>query len=168
MTKRLLILTVLSLVTWKFTSPAVLHVGNKEELIIPSEYEVMDLVRSEMSELEEEFSKNFPGQIETYYNHEGIVIFRQVYGATRKLHDTSTCLLASGFEVSEETLVEDEKGRMWKTYVAMNDKEEFIVKSIILETENGGSWSSVGAWFWQALFQKSDVRYLAITEIMSS
>ncbi len=111
-----------------------------------------------------QYSGFVPGKIETYQHSEGLLILRQVNGATRKLHNTSTCLAASGFKLSKPDQMTDSKGRTWQTYKARNAKNDLAVKTIIVD-RSGNSWTSVEEWFWAAFFSSPSKTYLAISDI---
>lgn len=132
---------------------------------IPERYQDLELEKCSLSDLEQKFSKQFPGIIETYQHRTGVIIFRQVTGATRKLHDSRTCLKASGFELSEPEQEKDKEGVIWQTYKAKNDEATLVVRSVIISPSDNRNWSTVGGWFWDAFFSSSDKTYLAITEI---
>jgi len=166
MIRRLLLVTftVTSLLFWRFYTPQ--SATNEQALNIPAEYrERYDLTLCPPSELEREFSRNFPGVIETYHHNEGFIIFRQVTGSTRKLHDSSVCFKSGGFLLSSETIKADSSGRNWKHYSIQNETTQWHVRSIVLSQNNQNSWHDVGEWFWSALFSHSKNQYLAITEI---
>ena len=131
---------------------------------IPEEYQHLFLMKCPPTKLETEFARQFPGQIATYQHSDGILILRQVTGATRKLHNTSTCLQASGFDITEPRSITDTKQRQWTTYRASNKKNRLVVKSTILDRK-GNSWTSAEEWFWHAFFHSPYDTYLAITEL---
>jgi len=116
------------------------------------------------TKLEQEFAKQFPGQTATYRHDKGTLILCQVSGATRKLHNTSTCLASRGFKLSNPKQDMDSQSRIWQTYRARNAKNNLIVKSIILD-EVGNSWTSVEDWFWSAFSSSPRKTYLAISDI---
>ena len=64
-------------------------------------------------------------------NDRGGIIFRQVYGATRKLHDASNCLLASGFKLADEAKEVDDEGRVWKTFLLIVQKNELLLDPLL-------------------------------------
>ena len=133
---------------------------------IPAEYQHLGLIKCSLSKMEKNFANNFPGTIETYRHDNGIIIFRQVTGATRKLHDSETCLKSSGFHTSSAKQVVDERGRTWQCYSAKNRKNSLTVRSIIQNCDDTSkSWPSVQQWFWSAFFSRPGKSYLAITEI---
>lgn len=162
-----LLLALLSNVTWLFSQRKLPTPILEQDISIeiPKEYQAIDLNPLPKTNLEKEFSRSFPGQIATYQNQDGMFIFRQVKGATRKLHNTSTCLTASGYKLSPVKLTTDDQGRTWSIYKASYEGEQLIVKTIILELNGDNSWSNVEAWFWSASFAPSETTYLAISEI---
>lgn len=131
---------------------------------IPECYVNLELTKCPPTKLEQEFAKKFPGRIETYHHAGGMLILRQVKGATRKLHNTSTCLRASGFKLTPRPPFQDKDGKLWQTYKARNAKNQLVVKSVITD-EHGKSWSTVEDWFWHALFASPTHSYLAISDI---
>lgn len=154
--------------TWILSSHPTLTAETKqpEPIAIPAEYRALKLTKCPPTQLEQEFARKFPGRLETYQHASGILIFRQVQGATRKLHNTSTCLSASGFKLSAPEFTTDPQGRTWECYQARNAKNQLEVKTIIMD-ESGKSWTNVEEWFWSAFFSSPNKRYLAISEIKS-
>ena len=172
MTKALtfITLTLTSLMTWQFSTPNVLSLtrSKKIPLTLPEEYQEMHLIPCSLSKLEQEFAKQFPGTLKTYRHQQGVIIFRQVKGATRKLHESRVCLEASGFRLCAPKMETDSSGKIWQTYSAQNRKNKLRVRSIILSCSGEKSWPSVEKWFWSAFFSRPDEVYLAITEIRNN
>jgi len=137
---------------------------NTEPISIPPEYASFELTPCPQTKLEREFSRQFPGRTQTYQHNQGLLVLREVQGATRKLHNTSTCLRASGFNISLPQLMRDERGRVWTTYHARNKKNNLTVKSTIMN-QTGKSWSSSEEWFWDAFFASPTETYLSISDI---
>jgi len=162
----LVMLSLTSIFTWQFVEPKSTSQTQKQPIQLPPQYgNNSSMVRCSLTRLEQQFAQSFPGVIETYRHDHGIVIFREVYGATRKLHDSSTCLKASGLKLAAPSLEVDKENTHWKTYAARNSKNSVKIRSTIIERGSGKSWASVEEWFWHAFFSNSSRRYLAITEI---
>lgn len=138
------------------------------EFEIPDEYQNLGLIRCKLTKMEQSFAQQFPGTIATFRHPKGIIIFRHVTGATRKLHDSQTCLRSSGFTTTEIIQRCDTQGRTWQHYTAHNRKNSLAVRSIIQRHDRSKSWSSVQQWFWSAFFSAPNTQYLAITEIFDA
>lgn len=152
--------------TWILSSHTTIPADTTEPepIAIPPEYRALKLTKCPPTQLEQEFAHKFPGRLETYQHASGILIFRQVQGATRKLHNTSTCLSASGFKLTQPEFTTDPQGRTWEHYQARNAKNQLEVKTIIMD-ETGKSWTNVEEWFWSAFFSSPTKRYLAISDL---
>ncbi len=161
-------LTILCNMTWLHSSflSLPLNLKKKSPIPIPTEYSALNLIKCPPTKLEQEFTKQFPGQIDTYHHPSGMLILRQVHGATRKLHNTSTCLESSGFKLSNHAETTDSEGRIWQTYHARNAKNDLTVQTIIID-DTGRNWTTVEEWFWSALFSPPTRSYLAISDIRS-
>lgn len=160
-------LLLTSFFSWQFLTPSSTPPPSAmEEIEIPAEYTARyQLIKCPLTKLEEEFSRKFPGRLATYRHSHGTIIFRQVHGATRRLHDSATCLSAGGFKLSPAEVETDERGRKWKTYTAKNSKNHLRVRSTVMELESDRSWASVSEWYWHAFTNGKSKRYLAITEL---
>ncbi|MGJ8656175.1 MAG: hypothetical protein ACSHX6_06975 [Akkermansiaceae bacterium] len=175
MPKLYLILMLTCNLTWLYSTSILQKPPSPPQttITIPQQYQNLPLQKCTPSHLEAQFAKHFPGIIETYQHPQGLIIFRQVTGATRKLHNSRTCLKSSGFTLSPPTNTQDPTGTIWQTYTAQNTQIKLTVKSTILSHSHSPSpspsgtksWPSAEQWFWQALFSHPDKTYLAITEI---
>lgn len=159
-------LTILTNMTWILSQRRTPNAMTQETsaIALPQEYRSLNLIKCKPTKLEKAFQKEFPGSVETYQHEKGILIFREVNGPTRKLHNTSVCLSSSGFKVSDYQETVDGSNRTWETYRARNAKNNLMVKTLIID-DAGNTWSNVESWFWDAFFTFSNQRYLAISDI---
>ncbi len=167
MLKLYIIMMLVCNLTWFYCADFLQTKSLQQEtsIILPEKYQKLELQKCSLTLLEKQFTKQFPGIIETYQHPTGVIIFRQVTGATRKLHNSRTCLKSSGFKLSEPKTEEDHEGVIWQIYTAENKEATLVVRSVILSRSDDETWPSVEEWFWDAFFTRSDKTYLAITEI---
>jgi len=130
---------------------------------ILTSFQGVPVTRLELNEAEQTFYRDFPGTIAVYEAGGDKLIVRQVNRATRKLHPASHCLRAEGFEIAEETVV-DEDAR-WLSYTISRNGEMFYVKEHITCPASGRTWPEISAWFWHAFFHPSGGPWEAVTVI---
>jgi len=111
------------------------------------------------------FAKGFIGSIEAYHTDRGVIIVRQLYGASSTLHSSESCLRVLGFKINKHTFERDESDRVWTAFNAQNAKNKIHVRSIVVKADQKDSWSSEKSWYCSAVFRSQKTRYLAITEI---
>ncbi len=97
------------------------------------------------------FAKSFPGSLSSHRWGECQVILRRVTQATRKLHPSSDCLRAAGFQTSDSVTVRCGDGGEWSRFHATRGETRFIVHERIVSEQDGGFWTDVPAWYWSAL-----------------
>lgn len=97
------------------------------------------------------FAKSFPGCLSSHRWGESQVILRRVTQATRKLHPSSDCLRAAGFQTSDSVTVRCGDGAEWSRFLATRGETRFIVHERIVSEQDGGFWTDVPAWYWSAL-----------------
>jgi len=125
----------------------------------PETFEGQPLQALPLSKRETTFTQNFPGAIATFTCPNGRqVIFRQVNCATRKLHNTSTCLRASGHHIGERTV---QSG--WTQYTASLNGDTWQVSERIQSVSGNAKWAENSAWYWHALLHPNNGPWLAVT-----
>ena len=127
------------------------------EISWPATYEGHTLTPLTLTERESAFSKSFPGSIAVFESSAGQqIIFRQVTKATRQLHDSATCLRASGYTITKRL----ETGTRI-SYQASKDGQTLNVREHIESSSQ--TWTDISAWFWHAQFHPNDGPWRAIT-----
>ncbi len=135
----------------------------------PSEFEGRPLEQLPLSVTEEAFAQSFPGVIGVFKSSgDRQVILRRVDRATRRLHDSATCLKAAGFSIEYKSgrgvppLTEHPSERDgWLHYEARRDGEVFSAREQIVAGER--TWIDVSDWFWHATFHRNSGPWLAVT-----
>ena len=123
----------------------------------PDEFEGRPLEQMPLSATEEAFAPSFPGAIGVFKSGDDRqVILRRVERATRRLHDSATCLKAAGFSIEGRFLNDG-----WLCYQARKGGQVFDVREQIVAGER--SWTDVSDWFWHATFHKNSGPWLAVT-----
>lgn len=124
-----------------------------------------NLTECSLPRMKESFGKGFRGDTKTYRFDSGIIITREVVGASCKLYEPRFCLAKLSFKVSRLYEWCGAEGERWEVFKARNTKNNLIVRSIIKDVETGSSWSNGEEWFWKAFFNFLDKPYIAVTEI---
>lgn len=134
---------------------------NQTNLTFPTEFENKPLQQLDLSEREQFFLQDFPGEIRRFTDGNREIIVRYVTEATRKLHPASDCFSAIGFQIKPLPLKIDENQQKWSCFTAIRNGENLKVCERIY-TENGESWTDVSSWYWSAITNENK-DYLAIT-----
>jgi len=114
---------------------------------------------------ESAFAKSFPGSLSSHRWGERQVILRHVTQATRKLHPSSDCLRAAGFETSDSVTVRCADGSEWSRFIATRGDSRLIVHERIISEQDGSAWTDVAAWYWSALWHPLNGPWRAETVI---
>ncbi len=78
----------------------------------PTEFQGVPLSRLPMTEKEQGFSQDFPGEIGRFTDGSREIIIRFVERASRKLHPTADCLRGSGYTVEPQPLSRDKNHQL--------------------------------------------------------
>jgi len=117
----------------------------------PESFEGRTLTRLPLSEREQRFSRDFPGQTARFTDGQREIIIRRVTEATRKLHPASDCFESIGYRVRPLPLRIDKTGARWGSFMAARGGERLRVYERIYTDDGGSSWSDVSAWYWAAM-----------------
>lgn len=128
----------------------------------PKTFADRQLQELELTEREKYFLEDFPGNVKRFTDGEREIIIRFVTEATRKLHPSSDCFSAIGYQIKPLPLKIDEKNNRWSCFSAKKDGDNLKVCERIY-TETGESWTDVSAWYWSALSAVNANGYWAIT-----
>ena len=128
----------------------------------PQTFENKRLEELELSEKEKYFLEDFPGEVKRFSDGRREIIVRFVTAATRKLHPSTDCFSAIGYEIKPLPLKLDEQNNKWACFSAQKNGENLKVCERMF-TESGESWTDVSAWYWSALSDVNANGYWAIT-----
>ena len=134
---------------------------NQTDITFPTEFENKPLQQLDLSEREQFFLQDFPGEIRRFTDGNREIIVRYVTQATRKLHSASDCFSAIGFQFKPLPVKIDENGQKWSCFTAVRSDEDLKVCERIY-TENGENWTDVSSWYWSAISSENK-DYWAIT-----
>lgn len=135
---------------------------NREEIAFPTHFESKPLQRLDLAEHEQFFLSDFPGEMRRFTDGEREIIIRFVTKATGKLHPSSICFNAIGYDIKPLPMKQDESGQKWSCFNATRKDENLKVCERIY-TENGESWTDVSSWYWSNLGKSNPNGYWAIT-----
>ncbi len=114
---------------------------------------------------EARFARDFPGRVGVFATPDGrVVIVRQVFRPTRRLHPASDCLRALGYAIAPGPLQRDADTSEWSTLVATRVGERLRVRERLLGTD-GRRWTDASAWYWSSAFGRAAGPWWAVTEL---
>lgn len=128
----------------------------------PNELEGRDLIQLDLTEREQFFLNDFPGEVRRFTDGNREIIVRFVTEATRKLHPSSDCFSAIGYQIKPLPLRIDENQQKWACFSANRNENNLKVCERIY-TNDGKSWTDVSSWYWSALSDNNPNGYWAIT-----
>ncbi len=117
----------------------------------PNKFEGFKLKELGLSDRENYFSQDFPGNIGRFTDGRREIIIRFVTEATRKLHPAKDCFEAIGYQTKPLPLKIDD-GKRWACFSAKKQTESLRVCERITD-DSGGEWTDVSAWYWSAFSQ---------------
>jgi exosortase/archaeosortase family protein len=135
---------------------------NQSTAKFPPTFEGKSLRQLELSEREEFFLNDFPGEIRRFTDGEREIIIRFVTNATRKLHPSADCFSATGYAIKPLPIKIDENRQKWACFNANKGEENLKVCERIY-TENGESWTDVSSWYWSAISNGNEQDYWSVT-----
>jgi exosortase/archaeosortase family protein len=127
----------------------------------PTTFEGKPLQALSLTERENFYLNEFPGEIKRFSDGNREIIIRHVTNATRKLHLSTDCFSAIGYAIKPLPIKIDESRQKWACFNANKNEESLNVCERIF-TENGESWTDVSAWYWSAISSENK-DYWAVT-----
>lgn len=135
---------------------------NREEIAFPTHFESKPLQRLDLAEHEQFFLSDFPGEMRRFTDGKREIIIRYVTHATGKLHPSSICFNAIGYEIAPLPMKKDENGQKWSCFNAKRKNENLSVCERIY-TESNESWTDVSSWYWSNLGKSTASGFWAMT-----
>ena len=127
----------------------------------PSQFQQHKLTQLPLSALEQQFQKDFPGQIGRFSDGKREIILRWINQASRRLHPASDCFKANGYSVQPQALTSSGAER-WSSFLARRGSEKLLVSERIHDAK-GQQWSDVSAWYWAVQLGKTSGPWWAVT-----
>lgn len=127
----------------------------------PASFEGRKLTPLPLTPIETRFQQNFPGRVGRFSDGEREIVIRWVDRGTRKLHASSDCFKANGYELTMRPvkIIGDER---WSGFIASKGVQKLEVHERITDGQ-GGQWSDVSAWYWAAQLGQTKGPWWAIT-----
>jgi len=128
----------------------------------PAEFEGRQLTQRTLSPHEATFAKNFPGRLGVFDDSDGRqVILRWVTRATRKLHSSTDCLKAAGFDIK---LAADRD--QWRFFSATHTEANLRGRERIFRQDDAAKrWTDISSWYWSAERNPQTGPWWAVTVI---
>jgi len=127
----------------------------------PTEFRGQPLLEQPLSERENGFLKDFPGDIKRFRAGEREVLIRYVSQATRMLHPSSDCLKGAGYSIKAIAGEKDELGRHWSCNLAIRKNEKLKVCELVSDGQQ--TWPDASSWYWSAIWRQSRGPWWAYT-----
>lgn len=121
-----------------------------------------ELIQLDLTESEQFFLNDFPGEVRRFTDGNREIIIRFVREATRKLHPSSDCFSPIGYQIKPLPLRIDVKQQKWACFSANRNENNLKVCERIYAND-GESWTDVSSWYWSALSDSKTDGYWAIT-----
>jgi hypothetical protein len=121
----------------------------------PATHEGRPLTPLPLTAREQSFAEGFPGRIARFTDGHREIILRHVTSATRRLHPASDCYKGLGFEIEPLPLRRDANGQHLGCLSARKGETRHTVCEGLRDA-NGGAWSDVSQWYWEALLGRSN------------
>ncbi len=128
----------------------------------PTEFQGFALSRLPMTEKEQGFSRDFPGEIGRFTDGTREIIMRYIERASRSVHPSADCLRGSGYTVQPKPISRDQNGQLWGCVLAERDGMTYRVCERIYD-QAGNSWYDVSSWFWTVLLNNKPGPWWAVT-----
>jgi len=126
----------------------------------PTTFEGQPLGELPISEDEKTFNADFPGKMARFTDGSREILLRWIKRESRKLHPAQDCFKAYGYSTEPLPVKLDSENRAWSCIKASKINTILRVCELIID-EKGNSWSEPSAWYWNALFQKTEGPWLA-------
>jgi hypothetical protein len=128
----------------------------------PTQFEDRALKQLPLTEREERFNDNFPGQTARFTDGQREIVIRWVAQDTRKLHPAADCFQGIGHQVDYQPIYIDNQGCRWGVFTAQKQQRRLKVRERIFD-DAGNNWTDVSAWYWSAFSGTSTGPWWAIT-----
>ena len=128
----------------------------------PAQFEGRAIYRQPLTEREEAFLKDFPGEIARFTDGSREILFRVVNRPTRQLHSSGDCLKAAGYSIEHQPMRLSETGEQWGCFTAGRNGARVAVCERVYDS-GGQSFSDVSSWFWSAILGRTEGPWVAVT-----
>lgn len=120
----------------------------------PVSYNGMPLTQVPLDPRDAAFTADFPGHVGRFSDGRREIVIRWVTSATRKLHPASDCFRGLGYSITPVPMRRNSAGKAMSCFEARGRGGALRVCEH-LEGSAGKTWPDVGAWYWDAAFDRS-------------
>jgi hypothetical protein len=121
----------------------------------PQKFEGLPLMQLGLTEQEQLFAKDFPGQVARFTDGSREIVMRWVNHPSRSLHPAVDCLKGVGYTIAPKPIHVDAAGNYWGCFAARRGGRTLSVCERVYD-EAGRSWSDISSWYWATLLGKTD------------
>lgn len=136
--------------------------GSVRHLSWRTTFQGFSLSEVALSEREQLFLRDFPGEIKRFSSDKFDFLVRYVEVPTRKLHPSADCLKGAGYSISPAAPERDTDGFLWTCSIAKKNDETIKVCEMI--TNGNEHWTDVSSWYWSAIWKSSPGPWWAYTK----
>ncbi len=147
-------------------SQIIVQTMDERQTVWPARFMGEELIPISLSEWEQGFYADFPGDAAQFQVGAERLILRKVNRATRKLHPARDCFKGMGYEVKETGLKRDGYERVWNSFRASKKDEKVEVFELITD-ESENAWSDVSAWYWAVISKKTEGPWTSFVRVRS-
>jgi hypothetical protein len=127
-----------------------------------SEWQGQPLRPLALSEVEERFTRRFPGTLSRLTNGTQVLVLRSVDKPTRMLHPATDCYQGLGYRIAAQQLERDAQQRLWRCFEAQRGGQRLRVCERIVDAAGQG-FTDTSAWYWAAVLGQSQGPWQAVT-----
>lgn len=96
----------------------------------------------------------FPGSLAQFSDGTRQILFKAVSRPSRRVHPAADCYRGSGWRIHPAPLHIDGDGRHWSAFDASRQGRTVQVRELVTDSD-GKSWSTISAWYWSAVFDRT-------------
>lgn len=116
-----------------------------------------------LTELEQRFTRHFPGTLTRVTDGTHTLVLRTVHQPTRMLHPAADCYRGLGYQIAAQQLLQDHQNRLWRCFEANRTGGLRLRVCERTVDAKGQGFTDTSAWYWAALAGQSVGPWQAIT-----
>ena len=137
-------------------------VPSRGHMELPTHWNGAPLRVLALSDVEQRFAHNFPGQIARRTDDRQVLVLRHVQRPTRMLHPAADCYKGLGYRIAHEQLQRDAQQQLWRCFTATRGRQQQRVCERIVDA-HGLGFTDTSAWYWAAQMGQSSGPWQALT-----
>ena len=128
----------------------------------PSHWRGAPLRPLALSEVEQRFASQFPGRLTRMTDGHQVLVLRTVTRPTRMLHPAADCYRGLGYQITRERLELQDNAQPWRCFEARRAGRAVRVCERISDAA-GQSYADTSAWYWGAVWRRTQGPWTAVT-----